>query len=286
MKRKWLLGCGALLVVGLGISAYLLSPLVNVFFNMFYPEVDRGQCSFAVTQAKKAVLPSDMVQRVSGVQFDNERLLPITVSNAANLVELTSVTVKSDYLILDLAVQQDRSLVIYHYISNLYTIPIGNNDWQNIVFSPDRKKFVLMEIVGSGADHLRLCDTVAASQTAYLGSGLFPTFSPRGAILASSEQEGINLWDASTGAKLGFIGNCTSIISTASAIKFNSEETIGIFGCGRRVEIWEIQNSKIISTLDNEAGYITSVSFSADDKIIALADDNMIIRLWGIPVGD
>ncbi|WP_392476665.1 AAA-like domain-containing protein [Nostoc sp. C110] len=106
-------------------------------------------------------------------------------------------------------------------------------------------------------------------------------FKSNGKILASGSNDGtIKLWDVTTGEK---IDTKKSKGLWMSSLSFNpKDESVIAYGGADGVVRLSSINGEELQTLKGHTGWIRSVSFSADGKILASASIDGTIRLWYI----
>ncbi len=54
----------------------------------------------------------------------------------------------------------------------------------------------------------------------------------------------------------------------------------------KTIKLWNVERAEEISTLQSHKGWVSSVSFSPDGKILASASDDKIIKLWNVERGE
>ena len=105
--------------------------------------------------------------------------------------------------------------------------------------------------------------------------------SPDGQILASGTNDRIKLWVITTGEdKPAFTVDSDGI----TALSFSPDgKFLAIGSRDHKVQIWNLNTSKIICTLAGHYSAITSVAFSPDgEKLVSSSEDN-IIKIWRLP---
>jgi WD40 repeat protein/ankyrin repeat protein len=159
-----------------------------------------------------------------------------------------------------------------------------------LAFSPDGKTLVCF----AGSGKALLYDTVSGRRLRTLDYGSEPVgiaFSADGSTLALGGPEGtLSLWDARTGKRLRSISTHVSQTGEVSVLAFSPDGSLlacadgDAFGNGS-VEIWNVQNGSLVTTLLSNA--VHSVSFSPDGQILAVGAGGFspakpVVELWNL----
>ncbi|MBD2299069.1 NB-ARC domain-containing protein [Nostoc sp. FACHB-190] len=110
-------------------------------------------------------------------------------------------------------------------------------------------------------------------------------FSPDGkTLVGSSDNQSIKAWDVKT-------GKCLRSVKTAPtgaiwAIKFSPDgETV--MSCGTdKIQLWNLENGEPQMTLHEPHHRIRSLTYSPDQKMIAVGSDDQLVRLWNTQTGE
>ena len=126
-----------------------------------------------------------------------------------------------------------------------------------IAFSPDGQQIVTggrnRKLILTDADSGRKLRTFARTETI-----LSVAFSPDGRQIVSGHEEGVRLWDASSGDELQFFSTDRSL---NRSVAFSSDGK-RIFSCGKSIKIWDTSDGNELLTSD---GWI-SATLSPDGK--------------------
>ncbi len=105
--------------------------------------------------------------------------------------------------------------------------------------------------------------------------------SPDGQILAGGTNDRIKLWGITTGEdNPAFTVDSEGI----TALAFSPDgKFLAIGSRDNKVQIWNLNTSKIIRNLAGHYSPITSVAFSPDGKKLVSSSDDNIIKIWRLP---
>ena len=109
-------------------------------------------------------------------------------------------------------------------------------------------------------------------------------FSPNGNYLLTgviSEERGIRLYNLSTEKEVAAFGSSSNSLCYSNNGKYIANGTHD-----GDIEIWDIENIKLLKTLKGHKGIVGSVSFSKDGKrVVSCANDNTI-KVWSVGSGE
>lgn len=109
-------------------------------------------------------------------------------------------------------------------------------------------------------------------------------FSPNGNYLLTgviSEERGIRLYNLSTEKEVAAFGSSSNSLCYSNNGKYIANGTHD-----GDIEIWDIENIKLLKTLKGHKGIVGSVSFSKDGKrVVSCANDNTI-KVWSVVSGE
>ncbi len=175
---------------------------------------------------------------------------------------------------------------------------IKQEDWvTSVSFSPDSQFLA----TGSRDGNVRIWDFVTGelytTLVAHTGGVIDVSFSHDGKLLASGGRDDvIAIWDV-TANKLKH--RLSEFASDVAVVKFSPDDTLIAAGSGFPefvVKLWDLRNSKMITSLKGHTGRLESIVFSVDGRdvftvgshggnIIAGGDADGSIRIWGVATG-
>lgn len=106
--------------------------------------------------------------------------------------------------------------------------------------------------------------------------------SPDGRLIASSAMDSgkVQLWNASTGAKVAALGQADAF---ESSITFSPDgRLLATGGFGRCVRIWDVASRAQLAVLSGHTSGLQSVCFSHDSSHIASGADDGSVRIWDV----
>ena len=118
-------------------------------------------------------------------------------------------------------------------------------------------------------------------------------FSPDGSILASSDQDSVQLWDVATGELLkqlqGYVFPtnmlpAANILPVANILSFSPDgKTLASGDWDRTIRLWDVSTGKQKKTLAGHKHWLdSSVAFSPDGQTLASASWDGTVLLWDI----
>ncbi|XXG98643.1 hypothetical protein Hte_004970 [Hypoxylon texense] len=157
----------------------------------------------------------------------------------------------------------------------------GHTDWvRSIAFSIDGR------LIASGSDDgsVRIWDTKTGTTqhtlTMDLGWVYCVAFSSKGYIAAGSDDDSVTIWDSSTGCQ---IHKLKDLHGRPYALAFSPDGEYLAVGSTQALRIWGFDIDTQLKELHNikhHDGYIRSISFSYDGRLLAAGSDDHIIRIW------
>jgi len=173
----------------------------------------------------------------------------------------------------------------------------GKGSLYQIAWSPDRTLVAIASTTGVWLYKSNALNGSGQRLQGYPGAMTQVLFSPKGDLIASSNDTDIVLWDVKTvSARSALPG-----ISGGHVLAFSPNETILAAANGSTIELWNVTpGSKRSSWQDiatktsppnqgsvthTEAEVIHSLAFSPNGKLLASGDSDNEIRLWDIQSG-
>lgn len=143
-----------------------------------------------------------------------------------------------------------------------------------LLASGGKDKTIRIWDVGAGRNIATFTGHTAAVQSV--------TFSPDGAILASSGDSTIRIWEVQTGRNIltliGTTGN--RLFHSVHSVSFSPDGT-RLASCGNdNVLIWDVGTGRNIASLTGHTAEVLSVAFSPQGSLLASGSLDKAIRLW------
>lgn len=151
-----------------------------------------------------------------------------------------------------------------------------------VAFSPDGQK-----VASSGGDGIKLWDVKTGKEEATLtghGNAVWClAFAPDGkALVAAEKDKAIQVWDLGSRGQvkrllaLGVIFLAFSPDGAVLATAHHNDNTI---------KLWDLVNGRVVNTLKGHTGYVSSLVFTKDGKVLASASKDQYIKLWDVKSG-
>ncbi len=174
----------------------------------------------------------------------------------------------------------DRSISLWETTTGrlMHRLPDNPKTIHSLAFSPDGKtlavggfqeKVVHLWDVGTSAEKRRLVTDA---------DNLALAFSPDSSILATGEQNGVDLWEVATGRRTGTL-DATMI--WVPFVLFSPQGNALAAGTALgRVRLWDWKRRQELSPAAGTAEWIGPLVFSPDGKTLATGSCDAAVRLW------
>ena len=247
----------------------------------------------------------DKEESYSKLAIENNRIFPLSwngtkvINSKTYQIEQTiknevsedSFSVSSDgkYIVFGKPFQNEisiHSLLQGKKIKTLYSRLEGTS---GICFSPDSKYFATIDNDNknflTNSISIWSIEKNAIIKTVNIDSNIQSVkFSPDGNYLLTgviSEEKGIRLYSLSTEKEVAAFGSSSHSLCYSNNGKYIANGTHD-----GDIEIWDIENIKLLKTLKGHKGFVESVSFSKDGKrLVSCASDNTI-KVWSFGSGE
>lgn len=186
-----------------------------------------------------------------------------------------------------------KELFIYNFPQGkkIKTLNFQSEDITDICFSPDSKYFATLDRNYGSKDYNSVSIWSIEKNDVIKKISIDKTiesvnFSPDGnylliGVICGEEKEGIRLYNLSTEKEIAVFGGSSKSLCYSSNGKYIANGTFD-----DDIEIWDIENIKLLKTLKGHKGFVESVSFSKDGKrLVSCANDNTI-KVWSVGSGE
>ncbi|MEZ4664068.1 MAG: BTAD domain-containing putative transcriptional regulator [Caldilineaceae bacterium] len=111
-------------------------------------------------------------------------------------------------------------------------------------------------------------------------------FSPDGCLLASSDDQTVQLWEIDASGDFVSYRNYRTLAGHTSdvhALAFSPDgKMLASAGYDRTIYVWDIASGAILQQFNGHDGYVYSLAFSPDGRLIASGSDDQTVRLWEV----
>jgi WD40 repeat protein len=102
-------------------------------------------------------------------------------------------------------------------------------------------------------------------------------------IVSGSEDRSVQVWDASSGAKLKVL---KGHIDDVTSVAFSSDGTCIVSGShDMSVQVWDVPSGAHLKVLNGHTDYVTSVAFSSDGTCIVSGSRDKSVQVWDASSG-
>jgi WD40 repeat protein len=163
----------------------------------------------------------------------------------------------------------------------------GHTGWvYSVAFSPDGKLLAS----GSGDTTIKLWDVATGRENrtlkGHLKSVSSIAFSPDGRVLASGGHDtAIGLWDVQSGRGLGILTSPFSEGIESVVFSPDGYQIVCIGTWDKTVYLLDVRGKTRPRTFTGHSGYVDSVAFSPDGKLLASGSRDNTIKLWDVATG-
>lgn len=163
----------------------------------------------------------------------------------------------------------------------VHTISMAASPIKAFTYSPNGEYLVTV----NAANKIHFWDSQSGNRTAteldngFAGSAI--RFSNSGEYFAIGG-DGVSLWHASDNR---LVRRFISQVKVVEAIAFNPKMPYIAIGGRKGARIWNLKTAQLMTSLDIATGYIYTMAFSSDGKMLAIGETDGNITLWDWKTG-
>lgn len=148
---------------------------------------------------------------------------------------------------------------------------VGEVDW-----SPDARQIVS----GGGDGTIRVWDVAMGENVVTVDGGAIVDWHPSASkIVGIGSNDSIIVWDSNSGRELLSLEHG----STTPAVRWNFDGSmIATGGLDGIIKIWDGETGRLITTIDQPAGFITSLSWHPNQNLLASTSYDGDLRIWWV----
>ncbi len=223
---------------------------------------------------------------VAGINLYIYNLVADTYRNQQQLDQLVAAIKASKTLkALPVAISEIRLPVIASIngvianVSELNRLEGHAEAVTQVVFSPDGQLIASISEDKTAkvwkVDNGQLLTTLGDGQSKKITTVSFSADSQL--IAYTGEDQNIRFWTV-TGQQLRVLPTQ----GTVSSLSFSPDNNLLATSVGKEVILWNLSAGKVVRTLKEHTGAITSISFSPNGKVIAVADQDDMVKIWSL----
>jgi len=169
---------------------------------------------------------------------------------------------------------------------------VSVRDSERAVVSPDAR--VLATAGGTVATTIQLWDVTTGKELSQDPAGAFAiplVFSPDGRLLATQRRVagtygGLTIWDMASGKKPKTIDHSSEVRAAALS---PDGRMLALQSADRSIVVKEVETGRVLHqlamALSSQTGRTTGFEFSRDNRFLATADSENLVRLWDLQSG-
>jgi len=218
------------------------------------------------------------------LNFDNDRAISFSSDGKLLAFSIIQGADKNNVLLWNINLRKEEYIFKGHRLS-----PLGRI--HSIAFS----KVGNLLASASQDSTVKLWNTATGEQYASLENAepvYSVSFSPKGSTLVSGSSKGsVEFWDVEGKCRLDILKS--KALSSIKSLAFSSDgstlavggDTVSDYVDAKYVEIWDINEKKIIHVLDGHSDLVYSVAFSPDGQLLASGSKDGNVKLWNVKSG-
>ncbi|MER7079383.1 WD domain-containing protein, G-beta repeat-containing protein [Saccharopolyspora kobensis] len=138
-------------------------------------------------------------------------------------------------------------------------------------------------LVASCESGVRVWEVPSRAPVAVIGGAEVIAFDRAGSLVLADERGGVRIWADGGRADRPLLPSGSVAGAGDVALDPSDDATLAASTGEGEVQIWDVRQRRVVSTLTGRTGAIRLIEFSADGRLLATASTDRAVRLWPVP---